>query len=436
MIPAQPDSLSQTADMGLPDDEDLRLRCVWAAEAYGPGTLEQLERRVSALRGPQGEPLFGIGSEDLLRNRQEREMPLVGSVPHWVPPHRPVPVEGAVVIDNLPDGVAIARPQLIQVSPTLTILALCFVLDENASREGYRDLAATSPSIDGWRVAFESFVEYRRQQPAEWLRAYVPGEFADSPEHASLPTCSLVTARHFDPSEYQAQDPTRSQFGYQLATIQTNGAPWRSTLAGSLGLFFSEVDDTVHPLLFAGQEDHVEAALAPLAPAPPASDATANNAPMLLSAIVAMHTTSCLLAELLARLRAVRDRPRTQRGVRRPIRQLQTALKDLPLLSDAAVIGAALVEVRQPLTILSAHNEFTRTLPGRSQQDLLKFTLLSTIAARAQDILRSSMLSRDALATAADVHAAAASVRATYWAAAAAGIGLASLVATIVLGSN
>ena len=385
------------------------------------------------LRSGGRQAIFGIDREELRRNRHDREMPLVGPMPHLVPRGMPEhPAGGAIEIDGLPQGVTEARPQIVQVSPTLTIVTLCFVLSPEAGREAVTEMAdAKGGVLCASREAFEAAVEYRRQQPAVWLREHVPGEFSSADEYRPLPSASLVTARHFDPSVYLPAEEVPADAQYRLAAMQTRGATWRSKHDPALGLSFDEVDAT-SPLLFGGQSDALARMLQAVAQIPERVNPVANNAPLLLSALFATWATACLLEEYRSRLRTIRDRPTKQRSTRRPVRQLQTALKDLPFLADASMVADDLAGFEEPPSLFMRLNEFSRPIVASNTTGQLKADLVLAVRVRAADVYCTAEHARSMLATAANVHAASAGVRATWWAAAAAVVGLLALVATLI----
>jgi len=191
-----------------PDGERIVIHAVWAVEAYTPLHAEVLFRRLEQLGFGRDTGLHPAGIRRQLE--RTRSGPRGGSwlnLDHVFPPStNRAPWSG--IEATLPPGVRVARPALHGLTPSVTVLVIQFVLDDEAagsfdrlSRE-LEFKAQARQTRDGVSVKTPdqvkegALLELRRElrgRGSEWIKEHLPGAFSAGLGGYDMPTAELVT---------------------------------------------------------------------------------------------------------------------------------------------------------------------------------------------------------------------------------------------------
>lgn len=193
----------------VPTDERVRQIAVWGIEIYGPAEIDGLHLAIKSL---------GWNKEDLFPN---------GNPSTWIHEQRTYGSEGNLnlgIIKSpnkkrsfgrvrsapLPDSVDYAHGQVYQLSPSITAIIICFVLEDEASRTYQEQLnldrnteyepLKTGYSLHGVehikRRAIDQARTKSRAQVIEWFGTHLPGFFSRAQNDNRLPTAELITTNN------------------------------------------------------------------------------------------------------------------------------------------------------------------------------------------------------------------------------------------------
>jgi hypothetical protein len=191
-----------------PNGERVTFHCVWAVEAYTPLHARALYERLEGL---------GFGRDDRwdrggIRAQLERARggPRGGSwmnLEHVFPPGK-TGFMFDYVEASLPEGVRVARPTLQLLTPSVTMLVVQFVLDDDAAL-AFDRLSYETDFESETRIREHGFSmlppeqvkerklrdlrSHRRRDAAAWIGEQVPGVFASGLAGWPMPTAELVT---------------------------------------------------------------------------------------------------------------------------------------------------------------------------------------------------------------------------------------------------
>lgn len=192
-----------------PEGERITFHCVWAMEAYTPLHAGQLFDRLEGL----GFGREGVFRRSDLRTQLERARrgPRGGtylSLEHVFPPGQSGGFMHERVETPLPSGIKVARPTLHALTPSVTMMVVQFVLDDDAatafdrlSREtGFKPRTrihengiSMTPSDQVKQEALRALRAEMRSGATSWVAENVPGAFASNLGGHPMPSAELVT---------------------------------------------------------------------------------------------------------------------------------------------------------------------------------------------------------------------------------------------------
>lgn len=343
----------------LPDLETLTIPAVWVVEVYTPSTVTGLFDGIQRLKWERGVSR----NDDLLdwmsRVREGRSagwtnLGLVSSRDD-----RHFMAERTAV---LPHGIRAVLPRLVSLTPSLTAMLACFVLDEEAARALNEPLrrdyttyikkrryspwdlalyfAGRKHGIFGGTVHSPD-IQRRDQSSAalakaetrcsDWVSQHLPGTFTQEEHRGVHPTAVLVVTDNLEPLT-SAVDDIRAFDGIGL---NRSFRAWKTHEFPGVRLRVRDSwDEDALRLLFAGRRSDI----APHRPGyhDPESDWTlAQHANDFIPGLLSRWALSCLLDGFNHRLSELRDRTASDLGhapvreLRQPRRLARTELLDL-----------------------------------------------------------------------------------------------------------
>jgi len=192
-----------------PEGERITFHCVWAIEAYTPVHAGQLLERLNGL---------GFGREGVFRRsdlRTQLERARAGprggtwlNLDYVFPPGKSGGFMHERVETPLPAGISVARPSLHALTPSVTMLVMQFVLDDEAAtafdrlsrrtdfkpRTRVHDNGVSmTPSDQVKQEALRNLRAEFRNGAASWVAENVPGAFASNLGGHPMPSAELVT---------------------------------------------------------------------------------------------------------------------------------------------------------------------------------------------------------------------------------------------------
>lgn len=239
-----------------PEDEEIRLLCVWAVECFPPAYTDDLVAGLSKLGWD--EPYFF--SDPILGIEKMRERHAGGQMTHlgYLVPKGSTRVLGPTVrVAPLPKGVDYAIADLYSVTPSLQCVVVCFVLEEDvASRfdQALRDTCRTEATLtkDGWlyslpdRQKAERVAEIRQDlsdSVVRWFRKNLRGLFSSGLLHGEIPICEGITTRVAEPFPAPSErDGAFASYTSLLGIDQDRGV-WRCQEDPTLKLRFPRDGD-------------------------------------------------------------------------------------------------------------------------------------------------------------------------------------------------
>jgi len=191
----------------VPSDERLRQVALWGIEVFGPAEIDGLYLALEKL-GWNEDRLFGLNTAPSSWIREQRTYGTEGNLnlglierpgkSRFIPRGRPAP---------LPEAVDYAHGYVYQLSPSVTAVILCFVLNDSASSAYQVELSIDrrtehEPLDNGYRSYNVEHVKGRaidlarsksRKIVIEWFDTHLPGLFSRAPDGNRLPTAELLT---------------------------------------------------------------------------------------------------------------------------------------------------------------------------------------------------------------------------------------------------
>ena len=239
-----------------PEDEDIRLICVWAVEYFPPSYTDDLERGLRNLGWD--EPTF---FSDPIRGIQKmRERHAGGHMTHLgylVPKGSTLFLGPTARVAQLPEGVDYALADLYAVTPSLHCVVVCFVLEEYAASRLDRALRATyrteaEPVRGGWqhsppdRQKAKRISEIRQdlsKSVVRWFRKNLHGLFSSGLLYGEMPICEGITTQVAEPFPAPSErDGALASYTSMLGIEQEFGA-WRCQKAAALKVRFPRDGD-------------------------------------------------------------------------------------------------------------------------------------------------------------------------------------------------
>lgn len=330
----------------LPDREALTTPAVWVAEVYTPSTVAGLFDGIQRLRWERGVSR----NDDLLEwMSQVREGRSAGWTNLGLVSSRDDRHFMAERTAVLPHGVRAVLPRLVSLTPSLTAMLACFILDEEAAnalneplRQDYTtyikkrryspwDLvsyfAGRKHGIFGGTVHSPDIQRRDRSSAAlakaetrcsDWVSQHLPGAFTQEEHRGVHPTAVLVVTESLEPLT-PAVDHVRAFDGIGL---NRSYRAWQTDEFPGVRLRVSDSwDEEALRLLFAGRRSDI----APQGPGyhEPESDWTlAQHANDFVPGLLSRWALSCLLDGFNHRLSELRDRTASDLG-HAPVRELR-----------------------------------------------------------------------------------------------------------------
>jgi len=202
--------IESNAASKVSDNEELRLRVIWAAELYGPAESEEFYQRLGRLRWSAG---FGKSNGALQWVREQRDYGSSGG--SWYNVGLVVSQKDSRQFLNpdnkssLPEEVDYMLVRFRQATPSLTCVVIGFVLKDGAASIYQEILNRTYKSTRKrsrhWRIttldpsnqrkhAIDQAREKTRRLAEDWFRENLPGFFCSRPP-GRMPTSELITSR-------------------------------------------------------------------------------------------------------------------------------------------------------------------------------------------------------------------------------------------------
>jgi hypothetical protein len=251
-----------------PDDERVRVHCIWAVEFFGPTEQAQLLASIKRLDWDRHDRWYGDVSEWVRESRSGTGGGWLnlGTITRrgdrrWMGDKR---------YTDLPSAFDSALGSVVSMSSSLTAVVMQFSLRDEprgrldrALRATYQTYASRTeqgirfhPPADQKRKAASQVLDGYRQQAASWFRTELPGVFAGGLLGPHFPTCIFLTtdrARPFD-------DTARASFNtyMQILGLGHEWDVWSSQDLEGLTLHFSRYDTSpALNLIIAGRADQV-----------------------------------------------------------------------------------------------------------------------------------------------------------------------------------
>jgi hypothetical protein len=432
-----------------PDDEKVRSRLAWVAEAYAPSDLPSLltgvrdlgldasrwERHtisrsvVDARRATEGWSYYSLG---MIRS----------------------PGEGFLLLDQveaeLPDGVVAALPGLYLLPGSVSVLVITFLFDAVAAarvddvlRQPHERTGRRTPR--GWsfrppelsqRDAVRDALAAQRLALTEWTARRVGGAFARHGDHG-LPTAQLVTYR-----TAEAVSPAGLRDWRRSLALAPSVGDWRSESWPAVRMHRSSQPDERAMLRLSAHEQTLRATH------DEARRELDEDAAWWLifqrlhesfEGLVALHALSQLVDLYAARLSDLRDaagaagdRPR-QAG-----RRIGSVRRELEITADARAVASDLRE-EIPAFFFSGDGDWLEQLPDEHPRAGVPRVgwisgVASSLPRRAIAILELERQVRERLATEAQLISAAASLRLQRYAFWIALLALVAAIAAVAVG--
>lgn len=228
------DEAKETEQGKLPAAEAVDIPAIWVAELYTPSTVSGLLNGIAKLGWEHGRSSDRSLLKWMSDVRQGRSAgwTSLGLVSPKAKPHFARDREA-----TLPDGIAVAFPMLMSLTPGITALVISFVLEDDAARSLQEPLRATyttrtssDPLFRSWHVIpyvlwnrttrlgesihtpdFQRRVAVRAQARAlearcvEWVRGALPGAFASRIVPGPHPTAMLYVTKKARPMTDEAR---------------------------------------------------------------------------------------------------------------------------------------------------------------------------------------------------------------------------------------
>lgn len=225
-----------------PDDESIRLRCVWAAELYTPAHVTGL---ISSFTG------LGWDKEDLGRPnstparwlRRFRDAPYGGGWYNLGAICRPgdTPRFFDARTAPLPPAVDYAFATMYSLSSSITSIVIGFLLREDYAarydeilRRSYETRAASTDQA-GFQIlnpanqkaaAVDSFRKEFQAWANDWIASHLPGIFASGLIQDGVPTCEFLTFRRTQPFTRIAKNGTRERDWLMALNMHSEMDAW------------------------------------------------------------------------------------------------------------------------------------------------------------------------------------------------------------------
>ena len=223
-----------------PEDEDVRLVCLWAVEYFPPSYTDDLVAGLSRLGWDKprffSDPILGI--EKMRERHAGGHMTRLG---YFVPKGSARVPGPTTSVARLPREAEYAIADLYAVTPSLHCVVVCFVLKEEVATRFDQALRAThrteaEPAEGGWQYLppdhqkAEQLAEIRGdllQSVADWFRKYLPGLCSSGFLYGEMPTCEGITTRVAEPFPTASErDGALVSYASMLGIGQDYGA-WR-----------------------------------------------------------------------------------------------------------------------------------------------------------------------------------------------------------------
>lgn len=242
----------------IPESEELRLRCIWGAELYGPSQIEPLYEGMKRLgwdKDSFGMP--GRGAIDWIKNIR-----MYGSegnfsigVAHRIGETKWFPRD---YFAPMPDRIDYLLVDIFQISASLTCVLVGFVMKEDSStcyeaalqtnrkttnerRKGQRGYSI----LDVGHLKKRSIDDLRRRHrrtAIQWFESHLPGLFCGATDGNRLPTAELVTLSNVLPFPGVDEDPEDRAEWTNLLSIERGLRVWVSDKCSGLRLSFDKLN--------------------------------------------------------------------------------------------------------------------------------------------------------------------------------------------------
>jgi hypothetical protein len=228
----------------LPEDESLRVPCIWAFEAFTPTQIDNLWTVLARLRGLDV-PRFG--RESAAEMVEEWRLQVSGggwvNLGFIVGPDKYRPLHHALSAP-LPSGIDALHATIMQPLPSTTILRCQFLLDPQAAsaleapfREPFSTYAQNAKdgvvqfiSVEHQRVqAVDAMRAYLRAQCTEWIVEFFPGLFHSSLGAAGIPTAELMLFSRIEEFESTATQATNAPYPLRILNPDSLPSIWKSS---------------------------------------------------------------------------------------------------------------------------------------------------------------------------------------------------------------
>jgi hypothetical protein len=436
----------------LPDGERLQVESIWVMECYPPSCLDGLIAGLESLH---------VGDRYASREsaadvvRRYRSGAYLGGTYNLGFFSRPGPafIGAESARTDLPATVELARGWLEDLTPSLTAIAVQFVLTEEAGSALQKALNAdyrTTAHATRWGVSYQDPRNQRREAVQEtlrrltkdcsgWINRHMPGAFGTNLVHGAAPSCVFVTTVMETPYPKRSERPIWRSW-MAAAELDRDHEAWESIDWPGLWLRVPDTDEECGRWWFAGRRgdflnDEHQAAYGGATPR-----GWVNRLDSEMSLTLMLHATSSLLLAMHELVSVSRDSMGTKSARKWNLRRLESLRTDLtsfvrdvePVASELKnAVGLdrhratfvpgpgnirTLIRTRQPKSAIETTKDspwwrvwtrpcggpYRRSEPGAKAPEppaALASELSELIRHRAQRLVEAERLHRDALAT-------------------------------------
>lgn len=405
-----------------PVDERFTTHAVWAVELYTPLHAQELLERLRALGFDTDTSRDRTASASI---RRSRAAPRGGSwvnldmvLPRAQNPHPFFGIRG-----DLPTGVRAAHPHVWTITPSLTVLVVQFVLDDEASGrldavcrrvdfDPVGSLTSSGVQITPPDNVKEAAIRQTRRElrglASSWIAEHLPGAFAARGEGHQMPTAELVTVELTVPFVEQQSRMNYldfAGFGYDpFAWVSDELKVWRLVFDrdGDCMVVAARRSDVIDSGQLAHRGDDETWAIA-------------GHTNDYLGKDLVLWAASSHLVASQARLAEIRDQGVGLAAAHMPARRLTRIGHEF--LRDSLDARTSAAELRQYASNQRAFewNAAEWKGEGRFAEERLLARLSETIRANAKALLASEQRLRDSLLVESTILTALANLRVQRW---------------------
>lgn len=228
-----------------PLDEEINLRCVWAAEIYTPSQISQLLRAFEELGWNTDDPLAPDRNPSQWV-RQNRESARGGGWLNLGPIERPEKrklLSPSHLTASLPSGVEYALGRMYSLTSSITCIVIVFVLDDSFRRRFELELRKKRKTylkslkrggshiigpVDQKKESINAVRAELEKMAAAWFRSNLPGLFAGGVLDGNYPTCEFLTLSHTIPFPAKGENSPDKEKWLHILDIDYDLFAWRA----------------------------------------------------------------------------------------------------------------------------------------------------------------------------------------------------------------